>query len=213
VTTLPTPEYLSALKLRAGCGTGKPGDRCAIQEVRAWEGLDPAKDECPPDADPLIVSLVIRVQDVRAEWRQALIPLLPQIPGSRGSDALQWRRLYRCADWQLRRALPALCDFYPEMKEAAANLRALGPVVDRKTAKLAADQLGLASARDRDLGLASARDLALALASDRDLASAIAIDLASAIASDRDLGLASARDRDPVAMIGELLAMKEREDG
>ena len=186
-----TEEYLSTLKLRAGCGTGEPGDRCAIQEVRAWEGLDPSNAECPPDADPLIVSLVIRIQDAREAWRKQVVPLLPLIPGSIGSDALQWRRLYRCADWQIRQMLPAIIDFWPELKNTAAGLRGLAPVVDRETAKLAADHL------DRAL----AHDLALALALDRACARALALAL--------DLARARALNLDPVSLISELLAMQD----
>jgi hypothetical protein len=204
-----TPEYLSKLALREGCGTGAPGDRCAIQEVRAWEGLDPASDGCPPDADPLIVALVIRVQDASPVWRAALVPLLLSIPGSRGSEALQWRRLYRYADWQIRQVIPALCDRCPELRDSAAALRSLAPIVDRQTAQLAVDQLALARAfaHDRALARACALDLALALARDIALDIALDIDLARALALALDIDRALARAL--VALIAEMLAMSD----
>ena len=211
MTTIPDAEYLSKLTLRSRCGTGKPGDRCAIQEVRAWEGLDPSVDECPPDADPLIVSLVIRVQDADPKWRAAIVPLLPLIPGSHGSDALQWRRLYRCADWQIRQVIPSLCDFYPGMRDAAKALRGLAPITDRQTAKLAADQLDLARDRDRALDRALALDLDLARDLDRADRAARALDLALARAIYRARALDLDRDLDPFGLIAELLAMKETE--
>lgn len=153
----PEPEYLANLVLRKGCGTGEAGDRCAIQEVRAWEGLDASTDACPDTDDPLIVALVIRIQDARPEWRKAIVQLLPKIPGSRGLDALSLRRLYRCADWRIRELLPAIMETWPEMKTEAAKLRGLEAIVDRQTAKAAADQLDIALALAIDL----ARDLDL----------------------------------------------------
>jgi hypothetical protein len=231
-----TPEYLEHLTLRHGLGTGKPGDRCSTQEVRAWLDLDPSTDACPPCAEPLIWSLVIRVQDRRDEWREAMPPLLPKLAGSKGSDALSLRRLYRCADWQIRELLPAIMETWPELKEEAAQLRAVKPVINRQTAKLAADQIDLAHALALDLDLASARDLAvardlaraLALAIDYDLALAIALaldldlalDLARARAIARALDLASARalaralagKLSPVALIAELLDMQEAQE-
>ena len=124
-----TPEYLSRLTLRHGLGTGRPGDRCSTQEVRAWLDLDPSTDACPPCADPLIWSLVIQVQDRRDEWRAAMPPLLPKLAGSKGSDTLSLRRLYRCADWNIRELIPAIMETWPEMKEAARALEMREPII------------------------------------------------------------------------------------
>jgi hypothetical protein len=217
----PEPEYLANLVLRKGCGTGEAGDRCAIQEVRAWEGLDASIDACPDTDDPLIVALVIRIQDARPEWRKAIVPLLPKIPGSRGSDALSLRRLYRCADWQIRELLPAIMEMWPELKTEAKKLRGLEAIVDRQTAKAVADQL--ARTRDRALDLDLALDLAVAVARTRVRARDLASDLVLDLARDVAVALARARARgldldldldldgklSPVALIAELLDMQE----
>jgi len=61
--TLPaylTPAYLAALVLVEGGGSGAPGDRGAIQEVRAWLGLDPSSDTVPDNVCPVIGAAVYR---------------------------------------------------------------------------------------------------------------------------------------------------------
>ena len=208
-----TPEYLEHLTLRHGLGTGKPGDRCSTQEVRAWLDLDPSTDACPLCADPLIWSLVIRVQDRREEWRHAMPPLLPKLARSKGSEELSLRRLYRCADWQIRELLPAIMETWPGLKEEAAKLRSLAPVSNRQTAKLAADQLDLAL--DFDLAIDPVFDFAIDLAIARVRAIALALALDVALACARDLARALDLDLDldgeisPVALIAELLDMPE----
>ena len=196
-----TPKYLAHLQLRSGGGTGEPGDRCAVQEVRAWLGLNPKSDACPPSVDPIIHRLVITMQDRRADWRQEIVFLLPKLPGSKGSDALQWHRLYRLSDWQTREALPAIMDLYPSRREEAAKLRALEAIVDPRTAKLAADQLDLALAsalnRARTLDINRARTLALdlSLALDFDPARDLDLTLDRDLARDLDRDLARVLDR------------------
>ena len=158
-----TPEYLSNLTLRKGCGSGKPGDCCAIQEVRRWLDLDPSTDACPPTVDPLIHRLVIRVQDERADWRQEIVPLLTQLPGSRGDEELLMRRAYRCVDWAIRESLPVTLDYWDETKALAKQLAALGAIRDRKSARAALDALAALAARAALAALAARHPSPVAL--------------------------------------------------
>jgi len=93
--TLPaylTPAYLAALVLVEGGGSGAPGDRCAIQEVRAWLGLDPSSDTVPDNVCPVIGAAVYRADHSTRCDRRALAQVLPRLLGSRGSAALTQRR-------------------------------------------------------------------------------------------------------------------------
>jgi hypothetical protein len=123
-----TSDYLASLSLRGEPGTGAPGDRCAIQEVRAWLDLDASTDEIPGCVSPLVGTLVIRTQDASKAWRDELRDVLPLLVGSRGSDALEWRRVYRVLDWSVREAMPAGLDtlateIVPHDEDIAGSIR------------------------------------------------------------------------------------------
>jgi hypothetical protein len=235
------PGYLASIKLRHGTGSGEPGDSCLIQAER-WElreaarelgamdfvfEYDPSTDACPPCTSPLCRSFAISVQDAREEWRAECVALLPLLPGSAGSEALEQRRGWRMFDWSVRESLPAGVDLLAatlrphdaaladRLGAQAKVLRELKPIVDQAAAKaiiepLRALDLDLARALARaldldlalDLALALARDLALALARDLDLDLSLALDLAHALAL--SLALPS-----PVALLKELLEMRE----
>src|SRR5262245_31140546 len=135
-----TPEYLSALKLRQGKGTGKEGDRCAIQERRAWSNLDPASDAIPETDCRVCGRFLIRFQDAitDGEVRSRLCaPLLVKLVGSKGSKAVQERRRWIAVDWALREVAPFWLDFCPELTEHAAALRALPEITSREAAEAA----------------------------------------------------------------------------
>jgi hypothetical protein len=133
----PTPEYLNTLTLRQGIGSGRPGDRCAIQELRAWLELDPTTDDIPPCVSMVIGSLVIAVQDERPEWREQIIPLLPRLIGSAASRETELQRVFACADWAVRVAAPAALDA-AGLSDHAERLRSLAQVIDEPTAYKAA---------------------------------------------------------------------------
>ena len=103
--TLPaylTPAYLAALVLVEGGGSGAPGDRCAIQEVRAWLGLDPSSDTVPDNVCPVIGAAVYRADHSTRCDRRALAQVLPRLLGSRGSAALTQRRHWAVAHAVIR---------------------------------------------------------------------------------------------------------------
>lgn len=102
-----TSEYLSSLVLIQGIGSGQYGGRCAIQEIRAWLDLTSGSDDVPDCVSGIIAEHVIAANDARASWRTRLVPLLPRIIGSVGSDILERRRRYFAIDWVVRKAIPA----------------------------------------------------------------------------------------------------------
>ena len=121
--------YLASLRLRRGMGSGEPGDRCAVQEVRAWAGLDASKDALPPGVDPLVGVLVMKLQDARVGWRDEVRFLLPHVARSQGSEALTHARALRAIGWVLCEAVPALLELVATTFEhveacAAKELRA-----------------------------------------------------------------------------------------
>ncbi len=139
MTALPdyvTPEYLEHLNLRKGCGSGKEGDRCAIQEYRAWVGLDASKDECPPDMCPVVHKLIISLQDYRPEWRKAIALVLPKFADSKRELAVTVKRAFACADFAVRVcAVNALIS--AGLNEEAEKMKALAPIVDQATSDAA----------------------------------------------------------------------------
>ncbi len=156
-----TPEYLNELRdrLKQGAGSGALGDRCSIQEVRAWLDLDPSTDGCPDCVCPVLHKLVIITQDRRLAWRREIALLLPQLVGSRGSADLTQRRAYRCADWAIRTVTPFALDAavkalkaariprHPAiLAEHAAKLRALNEITGNADADAAAAAAAAAAA-------------------------------------------------------------------
>lgn len=131
-----TRKYLKSLVLIQGNGSGGDGDRCAIQEVRHWLKLDASTDAIPPCVDPVIGRMVIALNDHRAEWRKALVPLLPKIIGTRVDAKLTRKRAYRAADWAVRECAAGALR-HAGLEAEAKKLESLPPVVDRKTAAAA----------------------------------------------------------------------------
>ena len=129
-----TAEYLASLDLVSGQGTGAPGSRCAMQEVRAWLDLDARSDDAPECVSPVIRTYVIGLNDASPATRAALRPLLPSILGTVGSLELEHRRSLRALDWLIREYLPAFLGLVPALSSHAATLRALPPVSDDNAA-------------------------------------------------------------------------------
>jgi hypothetical protein len=142
--TLNVPADLTTIELRKGCGSGKEGDRCAIQEYRAWCGLDPAGDSRPEGVCPVLHSMVIGLNDARLEWRRALVNWLPLLANTEGNAATRQARAYKAADWAVRVFAPLALDAkYPEH---AAKLRAMAEIVNKETAKAGKDTAYAAAA-------------------------------------------------------------------
>jgi hypothetical protein len=140
-----TPEYLDELTLVDCIGTGAVGSRCAMQEVRAWLGLDPQWDEIPSCVDDLCGALTILIQDGHSEWRRSIKKLLPRLVGSRDNEKLYRRESY-LINWALRVATPAsLASIRATVQEPMASrllavesrFLSIAPVVDDATSKQA----------------------------------------------------------------------------
>ena len=130
------PASLSKIKLVAGCGTGREGDRCAIQEYRAWRALDPSVDTRPKGVCPILHRLVIGFNDSRLGWRALLVVWLPNLTGSEGNAATRQARAYKAADWAVRVFAPITLDARGFPKQAA-TLRALASITNRTTCNAA----------------------------------------------------------------------------
>ena len=157
-----TAEYLQSLTLISGVGNGTAGQRCAMQEVRAWLDLDAASDEVPACVCPVIGRMVIGLNDAAPATRASLRSRLPAIIGTRGSDALSRARAYLALDWLIRVYTPAWLDRVPSLVPHAAAIRALGEIVDRESAVMAGPVMRAA----RDAAWDVARAIAVAAAGD-----------------------------------------------
>ena len=126
---------LATLHLRRGIGvSAQDGDRCAIQECRAAEGLDATTDRVfGSTISRVIAQYVIRAQDAREDWRTEIARYLPQLHRTAASTAVELRRAYRYADHACRVSAPLALDAAC-LHADAATLRALAPIVDCATA-------------------------------------------------------------------------------
>jgi len=230
LSRLKDPQYLAKLVLQQGCGSGAPGERCAVQEVNSCMGLSPDSDDTPPGASSLCRSMMISINDASPVWRQELKHVLYLLPASGDDESLELRRAYRLLDWSLREAYPVCLDSLAaelSLRDAelaskltgyAVSLRDIAAVVDRDTTARAEEILGVIAldlARDLVIALDLARALARARALSRVLALALAFarDLVLALARALDLArdltiaLARARDRALARALGRALVL------
>jgi hypothetical protein len=136
-----TPEYIAALKLRIGKGTGEEGDRCALQERRAWTGLDPASDAVPETDSKVLGRFLIRFQDgIRDDELRNRVcgPLLVKLVGSKASAKIERKRAWVAVDWVCREILPMYLELNPELASHAEALRALPEITNKAAAENAA---------------------------------------------------------------------------
>lgn len=137
-------NYLRALVFKSGKGGGQEGDRCSIQEQRAWYGADPQSDEILPGDSKVVGRYIIAFQDrlisagaTPAQVYELVGRHLPKLRGSYGSNALEERRSFLLADMCVRELAPMWLELTPDLEPFAAQLRALAPIVDRKSNELA----------------------------------------------------------------------------
>ena len=196
-----TPEYLESLKLREGCGSGDPGNRCAWQEARAWVDLDPKSYACPVTASPVLHELTVHLQDSSKIWRKGIARLLPALLFSRGTVEVERRRAARIVDW-------SLCEILPDAIDATVALCDGGSEQTRELSRLAEE---LRAKKGADLADRAAL-AALAALADRAARAALA-DLAdlAALADLADLAARAARaDRADLAARAALADLADR---
>jgi hypothetical protein len=195
LSTPTIPADLSTINLRAGCGSGEEGDRCAIQEYRAWCGLDASSDKRPEGVCPVLHRLVIGFNDKSEVWRKALVAWLPKLTGSEGNAATRHARAFKAADWAVRVFAPIALDAGGR-KADAEKLRNLAPIVDKETAETARAAAEAACAADAadaaDAYAADAADAAAAYAAYAAAAYAAAAYAADAAAADAYAAYAAA---------------------
>src|SRR5690242_7985984 len=141
----PIPEsvnetFLRGLKIRSGKGTGKEGDRCSIQEYRAWIGLDPRFDTIPKEDSAVVGSFIIGFQDriisagaTPEQVFEFVTRHLPSLRFSGRSKKLEARRSYLLNDVLLREVMPLWLEVHVDLAPYAERLRALGEITDAKT--------------------------------------------------------------------------------
>ena len=131
-------DWLESLSLAHGNHAEQDKKWCALEAVAFLAG-EPHSD-APKCACPVLARFVIRLND---RWndnrRQQLKPYLPMLLGTRGGPELELRRAYIAADWATRELLPMIFEAGPKLADWAPKLRALAPVVDKKTADAARD--------------------------------------------------------------------------
>ncbi len=127
------PDRLARVTtLAAGPHAGAEAGLCALEAVAYLAG-EPHSDE-PACASPSLAAFIRTWSDrLPQEERDALIlPLVPRLVGTRGSEALERRRVALVADWLVRTHLPAwfrLAKLNVEADELA-DRPALGSVAD-----------------------------------------------------------------------------------
>ena len=126
------PERLAQVATLAAGAHPQGGALCAMEAVAFIAG-EPVSDH-PACAAPSIAAFIRTWSDglPQAE-RDALIrPLLPRLVGTRGSEALERRRVARVVDWLVRTHVPAWFHLAKLIVEgdALADLPALQDVAD-----------------------------------------------------------------------------------
>jgi hypothetical protein len=234
MTTLPdyvTPAYLGALSLRAINGTGEVGDRCAIQEIRAWRGLSTRGYGRPDDVCPVLYHMVLKLQTVFGavgEDRRCRIALLLPTLADTADHAVTLRRVYRCLDWACREALPPVVERLGYGAQAEV-LRGLPPIIDGDSARVAAGAARAAArvmddmaawpeveaVQDRIVRVTAA--IAVSMAAERaeeavrDWAEVERVapwPAAGAVEAAERAARAVGRGLDPIALLEELIAMR-----
>jgi hypothetical protein len=187
---------LERITLDAGAHNAPEDGHCLLEVVSMMSG-EPFSDS-PACCCPTLAAFGRRWNDDLPDTeRQQLKQYIPQLLGSRGSDALALKRGYMAGDWLVRVCTPAWLDLKPELQAHAAGLRALAPITCEQTLASAMPALGnaqgaAAAAWDaaRDAAWAAARDAAWAAARDAAWAAA----WAAARAAARAAAWAAARD-------------------
>ena len=151
---------LDEIELRKGGHSSFDDGVCAMELV-AWLAGEPHSDH-PKCASPVLTRFAMSWNDaLDDEGRQKLKPLLPRIVGTANDGHDEWRA-WLATDWLVRVCAPAWLEL-AGVKESAAALRALPPIVSTAVARESqpvVDEARAAGAAAR----AAARDAAWAAA-------------------------------------------------
>ncbi len=125
----------------------------AVAFVAGEEFSDHPKCACPVTAE-FLRSWGDVIPDDESRTR-LLKPLVPRLVGSRSSKQVEQRRADLVFDWVIRTNTAHLLDMTPELKEHAAALRALPPLLSKKASVYA--QPTIVAAREAAKKSAAAR--------------------------------------------------------
>ena len=159
-------------------GKHNEGEAMCAMEAVAWLAGEPWSD-APRCASDVIAAFVRSWNDALpdADRVRLLLPLLPDVIGTRTTDADDETRAWMATDWLVRVNAPAWLDLTPSLEAHAAALRALPQIMPSAVAR--DSQSVITAAWD------AARDAASVAASvaARDAAMGAAWDAASVAAS------------------------------
>lgn len=161
-----------------------PEDGLCAMEAVAWMAGEPHSDK-PKCACPVVGAFMRSWNDgIKDDVTRTrlLKPLLPILVGSRSTKEVELQRSYLALDWLTRVQAPAWLDLRDDLKDHAAALRGLSPLVDVSSCKAAQGSLAEAMVRAR----ASAGDGAWAATNEAPRAAAGAAAVAAASAGHED---------------------------
>jgi hypothetical protein len=120
---------LSTVSLSRGAHATAADGVCALEAVAALAG-EPHSDR-PRCASPVIAAFLRTWSDALpddATRTRLLVPLLPEVVGTRASAVVEEARAWRCLDWAARDHAPAWLAVEAGCADHAATLRALSPI-------------------------------------------------------------------------------------
>jgi hypothetical protein len=172
-------------------GKHDEGEAMCAMEAVAWLAGEPWSD-APQCASPVIAQFMRSWNDALPDVGRTrlLVPLLPDVIGTRTTYADDETRAWMATDWLVRVNTPAWLDLTPSLEAHAAALRALPPIMSSAVARNSQSVITAARDAARAAARAAAGDAARDAAGDvawdaaRDAASAAARDAAGAVAWD-----------------------------
>jgi len=147
-------------------GAHSPDGKMCVMEAAAWMAGESWSD-APKCVCPTIGAFMRSWNDSLPddETRGRLLkPLLPPIIDTAHGAKIASVRSFMALDWLARTLAPAFLDLTPALTEHAAALRALAPIADLESARIAEPPLAAARAAARDSAVAAAWDAAVAAA-------------------------------------------------
>ncbi|MFC3504840.1 hypothetical protein ACFOOK_28265 [Micromonospora krabiensis] len=137
---------LTSIVLDRGAHDDREDGLCVMEAVAYFAGEE--HTDAPKCVSPVLTTFGQRLNDVLPhDKRQQLVPLIPQLPGTRG-DGLDEQRGYLALDWLVRTYTPAWLDLAGLTAEAQA-LRDLRRIVDLAAAEAAGPVVKAGAAKAR----------------------------------------------------------------
>src|SRR6185436_18970972 len=147
-------------------GAHSPNGKMCVMEAAAWMAGE-AWSDAPSCVCPTIATLMRSWNDSLPdnETRGRLLkPLLPLIIDTAHGPEVATVRSFMALDWLARTLAPAFLDLTPSLAPHAATLRALAPIVDLKSVRIAEPSWDAARDAAWDAAWAAAWDAAWAAA-------------------------------------------------